>query len=529
MLTRTFADVRRFRRLVSLVFMSTLGCCASAQAAAPADGCAALARLHLPGVTITATESFAAGQYRAPQEGMPIHGIVPGMRVTGAIEDPATPAFCRVAGTIRPSPGSVIKFEVWLPRSGWNGKFLGIGNFGWGGALMLSSMPDGLAKGYAVASTDTGHDGTAPDGQGGRFALGHPEKLVDYAYRADHLMTIHSKAIVKAFYGRAPERSYWIGCSLGGIEGLIEAKRYPADYDGIVVGAPPNPLVSFNAAQLWPGWLVHQHPDWKMTRSKFEMLAKAMISACAGPVGRRQGFIEEPDKCTFEPRQLQCKGEDRADCLTTGQVQLMEHIYQGPVDPRTGRVIFPGPAKGSEAELPVFADDVPFVNALDLFRFAAFGDLAWDGKTIDWDRDIAAANARIGSLFTVDANLRPFFDRGGKLLLYIGWNDYHNPKELIDYYQSLRRNAGLRGRDSVRLFTLPGVGHCAGGAGCDTFNKLGAIDDWATTAKPPVRLVALKISGGKAVRTRPICSYPQTARYKGVGSIDDASSFSCED
>jgi feruloyl esterase len=486
-----------------------------------------MARLRLPDVTITAAEPVAAGRYQVPRHDGTEQGVAPGMRVTNVVEVAAVPAFCRVAGTIRPTHDSAIRFEVWLPQTGWNGKFLGIGNFGWGGSLMLPFMPDGLAQGYAVASNDTGHDSAASGGQGGRFILGHPEKLVDYAYRADHVMTVHAKAIVKAFYGRGPEHAYWIGCSLGGLEGLIEAKRYPHDYDGIVVGAPPNPLVNFNAAQLWPGWLISQHPSWKMSKAKFEMVNDAVIQACSGPVGRRQGFVEEPDKCGFEPRQLLCREVEMPDCLTAGQVRLMELIYRGPVDPRTGRVIFPGPAKGSEAELPVFADDAPFVNALDLFRFATFGDPAWDGKTIDWTRDIARANARIGPLLGVDANLKPFFDRGGKLLLYIGWNDYHNAEELIRYYQSLRRDAGMKGNDAVRLFTLPGVGHCAGGAGCDAFDKLGAIDAWVTRGKPPARLVASRMEGGRVVRTWPICSYPHTARYNGTGDLDDAASFVC--
>jgi feruloyl esterase len=486
-----------------------------------------MARLRLPDVRITAAEPGAPGRHRAPRHNGTEQGSAPGTRVTNVVEVAAVPAFCRVAGTIRPTHDSAIRFEVWLPQTGWNGKFLGIGNFGWGGALMLPSMPDGLAQGYAVASNDTGHDSAAPDGQGGRFILGHPEKLVDYAYRADHMMTVHAKAIVKAFYGRGPEHAYWIGCSLGGLEGLIEAKRYPGDYDGIVVGAPPNPLVNFDAAQLWPDWLISQHPSWKMSKAKFEMISDAVIKTCAGPAGRRQGFVEEPDKCGFEPRQLLCRGAEQPDCLMAGQVRLMELIYRGPVDPRTGRVISPGPAQGSEAELPIFADDAPFVNALDLLRFAAFGDHAWDGKTIDWARDIARANARIGPLLGVDANLKPFFERGGKLLLYIGWNDYHNPEELIRYYRSLRRNAGTKGRDAVRLFTLPGVGHCVGGAGCDAFDKLGAIDTWVTTGKPPVRLVASRVEGGRVVRTRPMCSYPRNARYDGNGDPDDAASFAC--
>lgn len=490
--------------------------------AACAADCGALAKLALPEVTITSAAQVAAGEFQLPPGEMAFFGNMSGMNVAGQPAVTANPAFCRVAGTVRPSADSEIRFEVWLPQQGWNGKFMAAGNFGWGGSIMLSAMPGGLAQGYAVASTDTGHDGSTEQGKGGRFALGHPERLIDYAYRADHLMTVHAKAVIQAFYGRGPERSYWVGCSLGGLEGLVEAQRYPEDYDGIVVGAPPNPLLNFNAAQLWPGWLIQQNPAMKMSKAKFDMVNRAVIQACAGPVGRQQGFVEEPDKCNFEPRQLLCKDADGADCLSSAQVQLMEQIYRGPVNPRTGQVIFPGPAKGSEADLAAFAGDQPFANALDLFRYAAFADPAWDGKTIDWDRDLARAGAKIGELFSVDADLHAFFARGGKLLLYIGWNDYHNPAELIDYYQSARAN----GPESVRLFTLPGVGHCFGGAGCDTFDKLGAIDSWVTQGRAPQRLIASKTSDGKVLRTRPICSYPLTARYQG-GDINDASSFVC--
>lgn len=512
------------RALAPVLGLLALALPGAAHAAAPAAGCAKLARLALPGVTITAAEHVAAGRYQLPKGDLSFLAAMPGMNVAGQAAPSPNPAFCRVAGTVRPSADSDIKFELWLPEKKWNGKFLAAGNFGWGGSLMLPVMPGGLSRGYAVASTDTGHDSSGKDGHGGRFLLGHPDKLIDYAYRADHLMTVHSKAIIKAFYGRTPQHSYWIGCSLGGLEGLIEAKRYPDDYDGIVVGAPPNPLVNFNAAQLWPGWLVQQHPEMKMTKAKFAMVSQAMLQACATPIGREQGFIEEPDRCAFEPRQLLCKAEDGPDCLTAGQLQLMEQIYRGPVNPRTGEVIFPGPAKGSESEWFMFAGDQPFGNALDLFRYAAFDDSSWDGKNIDWDRDIARATARLGSLLSVDDQLQPFFQRGGKLLLYIGWNDYHNPAELAGYYQSLQRNGG---QDSIRLFTIPGMGHCFGGAGCDTFDKLGAIDDWVGKGQAPARLITTKVSDGKVVRTRPICAYPQTASYRGSGNINDAASFVC--
>lgn len=495
------------------------------QAAAPVVACAELMKPMLHNSTITIAQTVGAGEYRLP----PSSADRPGMNIAGRTQFGTNPVFCRVAAILKPSTDSAIKIEVWLPQSGWNGKFLGVGNSGWGGALMYSGMLTGLLDGYATASTDTGHDSSTPDGSGGRFTLGHPEKLIDYAYRADHEMTVYAKALIKAFYGVAPVRSYWIGCSLGGLEGLIEAKRYPNDYDGIVAGAPPNPLTYFNAAQLWPNWLISQDPRRLISRTKYAMIHGAVLKTCSSRIGLQDGLVEEPDKCTFDPRQLQCKGADAPDCLTAPQVYLLQQTYAGPINPRTRKRIFPGPAPGSELEMFTFADGGSFANALDLYRYAAFQNATWDSRTMDWDKDVNTAVAKLGPLLHVDSDLKPFFYRGGKLLLYIGWNDYHNPAELIEYYKSLIENSGgEQVRTSARLFTIPGMNHCAGGAGCDTFNKLGVIDDWVDHGKAPERIPASRVSAGKIVRTRPLCAYPAVAKYKGTGNSNDAANFICE-
>ena len=498
----------------------------AAQAAEPTNTCDSLARLALPGASVTAAEPIAAGGYKGPVGDHVFTSS--GMNVAGRGQLGANPAFCRVAATSKPTPQSDIKIEVWLPQSGWNGKFLSIGNFGWGGAPMYAGMLTGLQDGYAVASTDTGHDSSAPNGDGGHFALGQPERLVDYAYRADHEMTVDAKAIIKAFYGVGPSRSYWIGCSLGGLEGLIEAKRYPDDYDGIVAGAPPNPLTNFNAMQMWPGWLIGQDSSRLIPEGKYAMVHDAVLKACASPIGLEQGFVDEPDKCRFDPRQVQCKGADAPDCLTASQVYLLRETYAGPVNPRTKALIFPGPARGTELGMfRPFASGEPFFTAVDLFRYAAFQNADWDWKTMDWSKDVDAAAARIGPLMHVDADLKPFFERGGRLLLYIGWTDYHNPQELIGYYTSLARSAGKQARGSLRLFTIPGMDHCAGGAGCDTFDKLSVIDAWVDRGEAPERIVASKFDDGKLQRTRPLCAYPAVARYKGTGDTKDAANFIC--
>lgn len=498
-----------------------------AHAAESADSCARLVSLALPDATITAAQTVQAGRYTMPESPLTRLGALSGMNVAGRAKDAPNPTFCRIAATLKPSSDSDIKVEVWLPLAGWNGKFLGVGNFGWAGALMLPGMLTGVEQGYATATTDTGHDGSTPEGSGGRFTLGHPEKLTDYAWRADHLMTVDAKIIIAAYYDKPPVKSYWVGCSLGGLEGLIEAKRFPEDYDGIVAGAPPNPIVNFNAAQLWPSWLVNHDPGLAMPKAKFDMVSKAVLAACALPVGRKQGFVDEPDRCLFKPQQLLCKGADAPDCLTAPQVRLMEQIYTGPVDPSTHEVIFPGPAKGSESQLSGFADGKPFPVALDIFRYTAFQNPDWDWTTMDWNKDMNAAIATVGPLMHVDADMKPFFARGGKLLMYIGWNDYHNPEELIGYYQKLMSHAGDTTRASARLFTIPGMAHCFGGQGCDTFDKLGTIDQWVAHGVAPQRVVASRVSDGKVVRTRPLCAYPDVARYKGRGDMGVAASFVC--
>lgn len=501
----------------------------TAYAAPSADTCSTLAKLAIPDATITQASIVPAGTYQFPQTPLAGLGQLPGMNVAGQATIKPNPAFCRVAATLKPSRDSNIKMEVWLPLTKWNGKFLAVGNFGWAGSLMEPGMMTGLNQGYATASTDTGHDSTTPEGNGGQFAYGHPEKLIDYGYRADHLMTVYAKTMINAFYKQDPSHSYWIGCSLGGLEGLIEAKRYPSDFDGMVIGAPPNPLVNFNAAQLWPSWLVQKNPALKMPEAKFQLVQQSVLKACATPTGQKLGFVDQPEQCHFQPSQLLCKSGDQANCLTAPQVHLMEQIYQGPINPRTHQIIFPGPARGSEDQLAGFADGKPFGTALDLFQYAAFQNPKWDWRTMDWDKDIAKATKAVGPLLSVGpAELQSYFAHGGKMLLYVGWNDYHNPNELISYYKNLMHHVAPQHKDSAKLFTIPGMGHCFGGAGCDTFNKLGVMDAWVSRGKVPTRIVASKYDQQRKVeRTQPLCAYPQTAHYRGQGDIHAAKNYTC--
>lgn len=512
---------------------------------APAASCDGLANMSLPGATITATQSYAAGEYKLPVRARAGAGAGngagagqaagapggpgggpggPGGGGGGAQQQPVgdIPAFCRVSITLAPSSDSDIKMEVWLPASGWNGKFVGVANMNTGGSILYQNMVTPLLEGYAAAANDTGHTGNTAD-----FAVGHPEKMIDYAYRADHDMTVKAKAIVQQFYGKPASQSIWIGCSLGGLEALIEAKRYPDDYDAIIAGAPPNPVTRFNAEQIWGAWLNLNHPEGSIPPEKFTMIHAAALKACGTPVGLAQGFIEDPEHCHFDPATLLCKSGDAADCLTAPQVARLKQLYLGPVDPRNGKVIFPGPNVGAEAEF-VNSGRQPLGPAVELYKSMVYQNPNWDWKTFDYATSVDKAAKDIDPLLRVDADLSGFINRGGKLMLYIGWTEGHNGNDVIAYYKEVLKDAQPSKRDNVRLFLVPGMNHCGGGAGCDTFEKIGVADQWLQTGKAPDEILASKVVGGKTIRTRPLCAYPKVAQYNGTGSMDEAASFTCK-
>jgi len=484
--------------------------------ARPSDArasCQALNGIRLPDAATVIAQSYGAGEFKLPRSPDPPGG-------PSDQPDPPLPAMCRATLTLKPTADSDIKMEVWLPLSGWNGKFVGVANFGTGGVLQYRNMVPPLIGGYALAANDTGHSGG-----GGEFAIGHPEKMIDYAYRADHEMTLRAKEIVARFYGKPPSRSIWVGCSLGGVEALIEAKRYPKDYDGIVAGAPPNPFPLFNAEQIWGAWLNLNHPEGSIPASKFAMVHQAALRACGTPVGLAQGFIEDPEHCSFDPGVLLCHDGDAPDCLTAPQVARMRQLYAGPVDPRTHKVIFPGPAIGAENEFVMSATQ-PVKPAVDLYRYMVYQDPNWDWKSMDYAASVDKAVKQISPLLAVDANLNDFLSRG-KLMLYVGWTEGHNAKELASYYQDLVKNAGLARAQNVRLFLVPGMNHCGGGAGCDTFERVGVVDQWLESGQAPEQILSSKVSGGRTLRTRPLCAYPAVARYRGQGNMDAAESFAC--
>jgi feruloyl esterase len=489
--------------------------CATLAAAAT---CESLASLALPDTTITSAQAVAAGAFTPPPGGFP-----------SAISPKSLPAFCRVAATIRPSKDSDIKIEVWLPVEGWNGKFQGVGNGGWVGAIIYPALMEALGRGYAAASTDTGHAGGVVDGS---FALGHPEKVIDFGYRAVHEMTVKGKAITTAFYQKGPQYSYWNGCSSGGKQGLKEAQRFPQDYDGIIAGAPANYWTHLTAATVYVGAATHKDPASFIPPPKYGMIHQAAIEACDAGDGLKDGLIDDPRRCHFDPQVLECKGDDAPTCLTSAQVAAVKKIYAPATNPRTGVPFFPGLEPGSELGWAFMAGGKePSEIGMAEFRNIVYQDPKWDWRTFDFDRGIALAEKVDHGIITAnDPNLKPFFGHGGKLLMYHGWTDpLIAPENSINYYTSVLDKMGgaSKAASSVRLFMAPGMDHCGGGAGPNAFDSLSAMEQWVENGKAPEQLVASHGAPGKADRTRPLCPYPQVARYKGSGSIDDAANFAC--
>lgn len=498
-------------------------------------GCEELARLELEQTTITRAERVTSGAFEPPG-GKPIGQL---------------PAFCRVAGVIRPSEDSHIEFEVWMPEAGWNRKFYGVGNGGFAGAISYGGLAQAVRRGYAAASTDTGHRG---EGRDASWALGHPEKIVDFGWRAIHEMTVKSKAIVRAFYGEPPRRSYFSACSNGGRQALMEAQRFPEDYDGIIAGAPANNWTRLlsSAAALLKATLAE--PGAYIPASKLPAIQNAVLAACDALDGVTDGVLELPTRCRFDPATIACGGPESETCLTAPQIAALRKIYDGLRDSR-GRLLFPGYSPGGEADPGGFGPWItgakPETSALyafgtQFFKNMVYSDPNWDYRTYDVERDTKAADRLAPVLNATDPDLGRFERRGGKLILYHGWCDAAIPAQsTIDYYRSVVARMGeARVRRFVRLYMAPGVQHCGGGAGPNVFGQLGvpmgdaehdlaaALERWVEEGRPPGAIIATRYNKGNdpssgVQRTRPLCPYPQVARWDGKGNPDEATSFTC--
>jgi feruloyl esterase len=475
--------------------------------------CESVKGLALPNTTITQAVPVAPGAFK-PAQG-------------NATAFQNLPEFCRVAASLKPTSDSDIGIEVWLPAAGWNGRLQSVGNGAWAGSISYPAMAAAVAAGFAAASTDTGHTGNNAN-----FIPGHPEKVVDFAYRAVHEMTVAAKAIIGAYYGSGPKFSYWSGCSTGGRQALTAAQRYPGDYDGILGGAPAIYATRLQGTQVWAAQVVHKDEASYIPPAKYPLLHNAVLQQCDALDGVKDGVLESPAACKFDPKVLTCKDADGASCLTAPQAEAAARLYAGPKDSRTGQPLFPGLAPGSELGWATLAGPRPMSLADELYKHLVFANPSWDFKTLNPETDFARAEKAIGStLDAIDPNLKPFVDRGGKLLMYHGWSDPGiSPFNSVRYYENVVKTMGgpARTMNSIRLFMLPGVNHCRGGAGPDTFNGIDALVDWVEKGKAPDRIVASHLTSGKADRTRPLCPYPQVATYKGSGTTDDAANFVCK-
>lgn len=505
------------------MWLSALCVMAAAWLAAPsarAAECGEIASLALPAGAITSAEIVAPGAFRSPG---PTMGP-PGMGNPFA----SMPAFCRVQATLRPSSDSDIKIEVWMPVEGWNGKFLGVGNGVWAGTLSYGAMAEPVTRGFAVATTDTGHTG---NGMTAEWAIGHPERLVDFGHRAVHEMAVNGRAIVAAYYGSPARVSLWASCSTGGRQGLMAAYRYPEDFDVISAMAPANPMTDLMVQSIWSGYAALRAPENALTPQKLAAVNRALVQACDASDGAADGLVNDPTRCAFDPASVQCEGADGPSCLTAAQVATVRALYEGPPDPDARSRGLGGFTPGSEAQMAALTmGPQPFPAATSYMRDLVVANPSWDFRSFDYERDSVAARQYGTDILDVRAaGLDRFFARGGKLLLSHGWADGLIPAgNTVAFYADLTREHP-EAAEQMRLFMAPGVGHCAGGDGPSQWDAVGVIDRWQETSVAPERIIASQPPRGPdaPARTRPWCAYPLVARYDGEGDVNDAENFIC--
>ena len=488
--------------------------------------CLELTSLNLPDATVSVAEIVAAGEFLPPSENnRAARDTSPAAQRRNRIYQ-GLPAFCRVAVNLQPSSDSDIKMEIWLPTDGWNGKFLAVGNGAFRGNVRYRAMVDPLGRGYASSSTDTGHLGNTAS-----FGLNHPEKVIDFGWRAVHEMTVASKTIVAAYYGQGPRHSYWNGCSAGGRQAMQEAQRFPEDYDGIIAGAPGLDWTGRAAAALRVAKILEANASARLSGVDRELVHRAALNSCDAADGVKDGLIGKPQQCEFDPGVLQCSGEKSSSCLTTTQVNTVRMLYSSPLNPATGRAIT-GLLPGSE---PGWTDLGWTRSARDTgmeqYKYLVYGDPEWTIDRFNFEVDIAKAEAMdANTLNALDADLSPYFEAGGKLIQYHGWSDPQiSPTNATQYYQRVTESLGGRDKlhDSYRLFMAPGMAHCAGGPGPNSFDMISTLEAWVERGEAPDSIIAVHRTDGEVDRSRPLCPFPEEAVYTGTGSIDEAENFVC--
>jgi len=515
---RALALQLRTLPIVLPFMLATVGPSA-AVAAAPLT-CAELGSFARPDLRITAATAIDAASRFTP----PMAGVAAPER-----------SFCRVEGVIEKEIG----FELWLPLAPqWNGKLLTGGVGGQAGNYAYRELVRGVRRGYASASTDTGHKASDR-----HWLLGDPMRAANYAHRANHLLALAAKAIVDAHYGAPPRQAYFVGCSGGGRQALVEAQRYPADYDGIVAGAPAPKTPEMSVRRLWEMQLHARHRE-TMDAAAWQLVAKAGAQACDGQDGVRDGLADDPAQCRFEIASLRCTGGQREGCLSEAQVAVAQQLYAPLVD-ENGRRIDDGVLPGALVRpdpLPEPSAPGPPYLAVALFGDGVHRDPNWDPRRLHLARDLAAID-RVMELRADNPDLSAFAARGGKLLVYQGWADpLVAAQPTIAYVEAAGRQLGAeRSAATLRLFMVPGMDHCSGGIGPDRFGGAGgdapvvdaehdllsALEAWVEQGRAPSRIVAHQLQGGRVLRTRPLCAWPQRARYRGEGALDRAESYDC--
>jgi feruloyl esterase len=485
-------------------------------AAASSTPCESLASLKLDKATITTARMVSEGPAPARGGGRGAAANA-GARAGAPVQPPLIPAHCQVQLVLKPSSDSLINMEMWLPPADrWNGKFMGVGNGGFAGSIqgLNNEMPQALRLGYATAGTDTGHQE-----QGGAWAIGHPEKMIDFGYRATHEMTLKAKQIVKAFYDRSAQYSYFKGCSTGGRMALMEAQRYPDDYDGIIAGSLANRHIHMWTAGIARSVDLSRTPERAITAEQAALVNNLVTNSCDT---LKEGFLNNPRACSVNFSTLKCQaGKADNSCLTEAQLKTVETFYGG-VKNSKGELIFSGQALGN----PIAAQRIPTEppGTFDLVRIA-YNDANADWQKFDLDRDMKFLDQKIGYVDAVNPDLSKFKASGGKLLITHGWSDTGiTPETSIWYYESVLSKMGQNQGDWVRLFMAPGMGHCGGGPGVNTFDSIGTLEQWVEKGVAPATMLGTGAGG----LTRPLCPYPQYAEYKGTGDLKDGKNWACK-
>jgi feruloyl esterase len=459
--------------------------------------------------------------------------------------DSASPEHCRVSGVLSPEIG----FEVNLPAQ-WNRRFYMIGNGGHAGEQpddpnRAAQRASALQHGFVIATTDTGHN--ARKEPQATFVMSNPQKAIDYAYRAVHLTATTTKDITRDYFGKPVSHSYWNSCSNGGRQGLLEAQRFPNDFDGIVANAPWVDQTGFTIGAMWNQKALSAAP---VTAAKLAMVADKVMAKCDAIDGLKDGLIDDPRKCNFDPvRDVPAcsAGADQPDCLTPAQAAAIAKVYGGPIS--NGKPFFPGYMPGSEAVMTgLFGggsgsgwmnvivaaqpDGKPadFNLAENTMRYLIHTPpkTDYDYKTFDFDRDIHLLDNWSKQADAKNPDLNKFRSRGGKLLMTYGWADsILQPMAGVNYYEQAVAKNGPDTSAFFRLFMVPGMAHCGGGIGPDRHDPMTAMINWVEKGQAPSSMVASRVVNNEVVRTRPLCPYPQVASYSGQGSIDDAANFRC--